>query len=194
MSNVTSARRPRFGWISPSARAMRSRWPALALLMLGTACAGPAARTSDVATSGEWLPFSGSWTASGTRTILDLEGDHWASILRLNGSLLLAGENKPGVGFRAELIGFADSRSGLVGRSVWTDERGDKVFSELKGEHVGTAEHVTGTFLGGTGRFAGVTGEYEFNWRYLLTAQDGSVGGRTSDLKGRVRVVAGPVQ
>ncbi len=82
----------------------------------------------------------------------------------------------------------------MVGRAVWTDDRGDQVFSDLKGEFVGTGNRVAGTFLGGTGRFAGATGEYEFQWRYLLTAEDGAVGGRTEGFKGRVRVGAASVQ
>ena len=72
----------------------------------------------------------------------------------------------------------------MVGRAVWTDERGDKVFSELKGEWVGTGNRIAGTFLGGTGRFAGATGEYEFQWQYVLTAEDGTVSGRTVGLQG----------
>jgi hypothetical protein len=171
-------------------RLATTRGPALALLLLGAACSGPEARTPQEAPAGGWLTFSGSWTASGTRTTLDLDAHHWASIMNLNGSLLLAGENKPGVGFRAEMVGFADSVTGLAGRSVWTDEHGDRVFSELKGEWVGTGNRITGTFLGGTGRFAGATGDYEFEWRYLITAEDGRVGGRSEGLKGRVRLGA----
>jgi hypothetical protein len=190
MGSATAVRRLRFGWIALSALATTR---GLALLVIGAACSGPAARTPEVPVGGgDWLTFSGTWSASGTRTTVDLEGDHWASILELNGSLLLAGENKPGVGFRAEMVGFTDSLTGLVGRSVWTDERGDKVFSELKGQWVGTGNRITGTFLGGTGRFAGATGDYEFQWRYIITAEDGRVGGRTEGLKGRVRVGAPP--
>lgn len=185
-----AVRRLRFGWIARSLADTRGR--TLALLVLGAACGGPAARTTEVPAADGWLTFSGSWTASGTRTTLDLDAHHWASIMDLNGSLLLAGENKPGVGFRAEMVGFADSATGLVGRSVWTDEHGDRVFSELKGEWVGTGNRITGTFLGGTGRFAGATGDYEFQWRYLLTAEDGRVGGRSEGLKGRVRLGASP--
>ena len=52
--------------------------------------------------------------------------------------MLLAGPGAPGVGFRSEVIALNDSATGLVGRSVWTDERGDQVFSELKGEGTAT--------------------------------------------------------
>lgn len=191
MGRAAVARRPRFGRITPSTPALRASWPALALLMLGVACGQPAATAQQA--PGEWRTFEGNWTASGTRTSLDLGSDHRASIVHLNGSLLLTGENTP-VGFGGEFVGFTDTQSGMVGRAVWTDERGDQVFSDLKGEWVGTGNRVAGTFLGGTGRYAGATGEYEFQWQYVLASEAGAVSGRTSGLKGRVRVGAGPVQ
>jgi hypothetical protein len=184
MGNVTASYRLRFRSIT-STTSIRTIWAALALLL--GAC-GPAARPPEGAVAGEWRTFGGSWTASGTRTTLDLESDHRASIVQMNGSLLLKGERTLGIGFRAEFVGFTDSRSGMVGRAVWTDERGDRVFSELKGEWVGTGNHIAGTFLGGTGRYAGITGEYEFQWQYVLAAEDGAVSGRTTGLKGRARV------
>ena len=178
-------RRLRFGRIAPSSLATAG---GLALLVLGAACSGPPARTPEAPAEGGWLAFTGSWTASGTRTTLDLDAHHWASIMNLNGSLLLAGANKPGVGFRAEMVGFADSVTGLVGRSVWTDEHGEMVYSELKGEVVGSGNHIVGTFVGGTGRYAGLTGDYTFQWQYVVDAEDGAVSGRVVDLKGRARL------
>ena len=56
--------------------AIRASWPALALLMLGAACGGPAATAQTAPAAGEWRTFEGSWTASGTRTTLDLGSDH----------------------------------------------------------------------------------------------------------------------
>ena len=101
--------------------------------------------------------------------------------------MLLAGPGRPGVGFRSELIALNDSAAGLQGRSVWTDERGDQVFSELKGEGTAAKNHITGALLGGTGRYAGVTGSYEFSWLYVIEAEDGSIQGRAVGLKGRFR-------
>ena len=72
----------------------------------------------------------------------------------------------------------------MQGRCVWTDERGDMVYSELKGEAVGSGNHIVGTFVGGTGRYAGVTGDYTFQWQYVVDAEDGAVSGRVVDLKG----------
>ena len=162
----------------------QSERPALFLLIVGAACWARQTTVQTVPAAGEWRTFEGSWTASGTRTSLDLGSDHRASIVHLNGSLLLTGENTPGVGFRAEFVGFTDTQSGMVGRAVWTDERGDQVFSDLKGEWVGTGNRIAGTFLGGTGRFAGATGEYEFQWRYVLTAEDGAVERSNRGLQG----------
>jgi hypothetical protein len=102
--------------------------------------------------------------------------------------VLLTGAQRPAVGFRAQAIGFSDSRAGMQGRCVWTDERGDMVYSELRGEFVGTGNHIVGTFIGGTGRYAGVTGDYTFQWQYVVDTEDGAVSGRVVDFKGRARL------
>jgi hypothetical protein len=104
-----------------------------------------------------------------------------------NGSLMLTGPSRPAVGFRAEAIVLNDSVTGMVGRAVWTDERGDQVFSELRGETTATGNRLFGTFLGGSGRYAGATGSYEFSWRFLVEAEDGTVQGQSMGLKGQVR-------
>jgi hypothetical protein len=102
--------------------------------------------------------------------------------------LLLAGTSRPSVGFLAEAVVLNDSATGMVGRAVWTDDRGDQVFSELRGESTATGNRVAGTFLGGTGRYAGAAGNYEFSWRFVLDSEDGAVQGQSMGLKGRVRV------
>jgi hypothetical protein len=160
----------------------------LAALLLTAACdrsVGPAPQTLP---GGEWRAFEGSWTASGTRRTLHLGANDRAAIFDMTGSLLLTGAERPAVGFRAQAIGFSDSRTGMQGRSVWTDERGDMVYSELKGEFVGTGNQIAGTFIGGTGRYAGVTGDYSFRWQYVIDAEDGAVSGRVVDFKGRARL------
>jgi hypothetical protein len=163
------------------------RCVALAPLLSVVACNPPTVRAPDVQRSGEWHTFEGSWSASGTRQTLILETDHRASTFDLTGSLLLTGDRGLGVGFRAKAIGFSDNLVGMQGRCVWTDERGDRVYSELKGEWVGTGNHIVGTFLGGTGRFAGISGDYSFQWEYVVESEDGGVSGRAVNLKGRSR-------
>ena len=104
--------------------------------------------------------------------------------------MLLTGAQRPAVGFQAQAIGFSDSRAGIQGRCVWTDERGDKVYSELKGEALGSGNHIVGTFTGGTGRYAGLTGDYSFQWEYVIGSEEEAVSGRAVDLKGRVRLAS----
>jgi hypothetical protein len=137
--------------------------------------------------SNEWREFKGSWNAAGTRRTLPLGAARKSSTIDLRGTMLLSGVERPGVGFRAEVIALVDSETGLVGRAVWTDERGDKVFSELRGEGTKERNHITGTILGGTGRYAGTIGTYEFSWQLVIDLEDGSMQGRTVDLKGRIR-------
>ncbi len=135
----------------------------------------------------EWREFGGTWTAAGSRHTIPLGNDRRASIANLDGTLLLAGPSRPGLGFRAEVVVFNDSTTGMVGRAVWTDERGDQVYSELRGEGTATGNRIAGNFLGGTGRYAGATGSYEFSWSFVLESEEGNVQGQSLGLKGRVR-------
>jgi hypothetical protein len=159
-----------------------------ALALVGMAACGPAAEPPRPAmASGEWRDFEGSWNAAGTRRTIPLGANRRGSIIDLRGTMLLTGPGRPGVGFRSEAIALVDSETGLQGRSVWTDERGDQVFTELKGEGTAARNRITGTILGGTGRYAGATGTYEFSWQFVLEAEDGSIQGSAVELKGRVR-------
>jgi hypothetical protein len=156
-------------------------------LALATAACGPSSDAAPRAAPGAELVFEGSWNASGSRRTLSLGEGRKASLLELRGTLLLHGPERPGAGFRSEVFALADSATGLQGRSVWTDERGDRVFSELQGEGDAARNHIKGTIVGGTGRYAGVTGSYEFSWHSLLESEEGSIQGRAVDLKGRIR-------
>jgi hypothetical protein len=159
----------------------------IGLAFVVAAC-GPAPESpKPIQAPGDWHEFEGYWNATGTRQTISLGDDRRSSVLYLSGTMLLAGPGRPGVGFRAETIAFVDSATGLSGRSVWTDERGDQVFSELKGEGTATRNRMEGTFLGGTGRYAGATGSYEFSWQFVIESEDGSIQGSSVGLKGRIR-------
>lgn len=135
-----------------------------------------------------WREFEGTWTAAGNREVIALGSARKASVSILRGSLLLSGPQRPALGVRAEAVVFNDSATGMIGRAVWTDDRGDQAWSELRGEGTATGNRIAGTFIGGTGRFAGITGDYAFTWRFVLETEDGTVQGQSVGLKGRVRV------
>jgi hypothetical protein len=139
-------------------------------------------------TISEWHEFAGTWNASGSRDIMRLGGDRRASISTYSGTLMLAGPSRPDIGFRSEAIVFTDSATGLVGRAVWTDEHGDAAFSELRGEGTAINNRIVGTFVGGTGRFAGARGGYEFAWKFVLDNGEGGVQGQSVGLHGRLRI------
>ena len=156
-------------------------------LAIAVAACGPATQQPRPVAEGEWMEFDGSWNGAGSRHTISLGEARVGSIVNLKGTLLLAGPGRPGVGFHSEVIGLTDSATGFQGRSVWTDEHGDQVFSELQGEGTAAKNRITGTILSGTGRYAGATGAYEFSWHWVMEAEDGLIQGRAVDLKGRVR-------
>jgi hypothetical protein len=160
------------------------------LLALGLAGCAPEPDHATVAplAAGAWHGFEGNLTAAGQRTALALGPGRRAALLELRGSLLVAGDQAPARGFGVELIGLSDTAEGFEGRAVWTDERGDQLYSALRGHAMQGGARIEGSFLGGSGRFAGAQGSYEFMWRFVLETEDGKVQGRTQDLRGRIRV------
>ena len=138
----------------------------------------------------QWNTFSGSWSAVGRRQTLPTETGRPAAIVQMSGSLVLTGSGGSGefpTAFRGEAIAFADGDRLGVGRAVWTDTRGDIVFSTLTVERVATGRRVAGTITGGTGRYEGVTGNWELTWQFVVETEEGEVQGRAADLRGRFR-------
>jgi hypothetical protein len=166
-----------------------ARWgfPLALLTLAALSCGGPAGEREAAPAPGEWRSFEGTGTATGQRQTLHLGPGRKVSIVNLTGSLVLVGERRLGQGFRSEVLGYTDTLKGGTAWSVWTDNRGDQVFGEFRGGPIGTGSRFTGTLLGGTGRYAGVTGEYEFEWQYVLDEEDGSIQGRITGLRGRFR-------
>jgi hypothetical protein len=163
-----------------------------ALVILGllslTACGHAPQSQPSAVEAGAWGDFHGTWTSTGTRNIMRLDGNRRASIATFEGTLMLAGPARPGVGFRSQAIVFNDTSTGLIGRAVWTDEHGDQAFSELRGQGSAQSNTIEGTFIGGTGRYAGITGTYSFSWKFLIENEDGVVQGQSVGLYGRARL------
>jgi len=155
---------------------------ALALVGLAPAAAGPEAPPAE-----GWRAFEGSWVISGRRYTVPVEGGATAAVVEVSGAVVLTKAEGLSHGFRGEAVGFDDGQGVSLGRSVWTDEHGDRLFSHLKGEPLETGKRIVGTITGGTGRYAGLEGEYSLTWQYVLAADDGVIQGRAARLQGRVR-------
>jgi hypothetical protein len=137
-----------------------------------------------------WRSFKGSWSATGRRDAMPIENDGVAALVRLSGAIVLIASGGLTSGFRGEVIGFDDGSRG-TGRAMWTDARGDRIFSTLVGEPLGTGRRVTATITGGTGRYRSITGDYSLTWQYVVDADDAAVQGRSADLTGRIRLAEG---
>jgi hypothetical protein len=157
----------------------------LALALAGASSVGPAQEP----VAGDWRPFSGTWVVSGRREAVAIEDGGTAAIVEVSGAVVLTSGDGLSRGFRGQAIGFEDGQGLGAGRSVWTDENGDRVFSRLKGESLRTGKRFVGTITGGTGRYAGLEGEYAFTWQYVVSGEGaaGVIQGRAADLTGRVR-------
>ena len=155
-----------------------------AALLVATALA-----LAPLAAADDWRTFDGTWSATGSRHSLST-GAGPAAIARLSGAIVLSGG--AGSGFTAEAIGFDDGNGTTTGRAVWTDSRGDRIFSALRAGPLQTGRSVTGTFTGGTGRWASATGDYSLTWQYVVAGEEEAIQGRSADLRGRIRLQAAP--
>lgn len=135
-----------------------------------------------------WRPFTAAWTLTGRREVLPTEGERPASVVTLSGALTVTSGEGLGKGLLGQLIGFDDGGTTLVGRAVFTDERGDHVYATLSAQPIGTGRKATATLTGGTGRFAGIEGSFSFSWEYVLHPESSDVDGRITDLSGRTRI------
>ncbi len=139
------------------------------------------------ASSDAWLAFEGHWSASGQFHSMPLYASKTAVVLALSGPVFLSKTGGMSHGFSGAAIAFDDGEGVSVGRAVWTDEHGDTLVSRLQGQAFGSGGRFSGTFIGGTGRYAGATGDYTFTWQYVVRTADGEIQGRTLGLSGRVR-------
>ena len=156
----------------------------LVLALAGLPAAGAAQGTPP---GDAWRTFEGSWAISGQRYTVPVEGGAIAAVVEASGAVVLAQAEALSRGFRGEAVTFDDGLGVSLGRAVWTDEHGDRLFSRLRGEPLEAGKRIVGIITGGTGRYAGLEGEYSFTWQYVLSAEDGAIQGRAPRLQGRVR-------
>jgi len=134
-----------------------------------------------------WRSFEGTWAATGRRFPLEFEGGGTAVVVEFSGAVVVKAGSGLSHGFQGRLIGFDDGQGLSTGRAVWTDGHGDRIYSRLRGERLEAGTRLVGTITGGTGRYAGIEGEYTFTWQYMVPGEDGTFEVRASNLSGRYR-------
>ena len=131
--------------------------------------------------------FEGTWSASGQRQMLPTEAGVSALTIQLSGAVSIRTGSGMSRGFRGEVLGFDDGTGQAAGRAVWTDERGDRIFSVLQGDVLAAGtRQMRAIITGGSGRYAGFSGEYEFTWRHLIAVDNAQVNGQAVNLRGYV--------
>jgi hypothetical protein len=134
-----------------------------------------------------WKTFEGTWSVTGQQTLLPTEKSP-ASISQLSGAVALEASDGLTRAFRGQVISYDDGSGTVSGRAVWTDHNNDRVFSILKGDMFDTHRRVSGTITGGTGAYAGMSGDYTFEWQYVFTGEGSAIQGRAVNLRGRFRL------
>ena len=89
--------------------------------------------------------------------------------------------------FETDCVAFADDEMSL-GRCVWTGPLGDLVFVELRGTGLAGFGATRGKFVGGTGKYQGVEGGFQFDWNYSVSSgQDATFDGYSLEMRGHYR-------
>ncbi len=140
----------------------------------------------------EWRPFAGTWTLAGKRISLPTGGARRASVIHASGTFVITKGETLGRGFFGEVVGFDDGGALLVGRAVFTDSLGQKIFATLRAQPLGADRTATATITGGTGRWAGLEGEFAFSWRFVVETGEEDFDALALDLSGRVRRASSP--
>ncbi len=132
--------------------------------------------------------FTGRWDVIGKALKLEMGTERTVTAVRLEGAVVLEG-GAEGLarGFRVQCLGMRDNKSGGAGRCVWKDRFDDEIWSEITTEDPDSHES-RGAIVGGTGKFEGMRGEFQFDWVFMLpAAEEGPVRGYTTGLMGSWR-------
>ncbi len=132
--------------------------------------------------------FEGNWDVEGTTESMEID-DGQISIYRVEGPVKITNSSS-GLAreFSSRCVGVSDEETGGIGRCVWVDSAGESLFLELSGEIIGpmgTTREAVGIVIGGTGKYAGLQGEFEADflfWESVL--EPGKITLRNTSFKG----------
>jgi hypothetical protein len=143
-----------------------------------------AARAEEPTTTPEGQ-FTARWVVTGEWRGLGLGPTREVIVADLSGRLdVVPGGSGPIVDLASRCFVLWDSSLGGSGRCRWRHPSGDEIFGEVEGDLLAGGKPVTGRFVGGTGRYAGISGELRFaKWdAFLLDREDR---GEQEDQRGR---------
>jgi hypothetical protein len=168
-------------------RSSRSAAPILIaiLLLLSAAASAPggAAGRAPLKQSGS---FQAQWSIAGTQQGLDFGPARSLSIYEHSGTVTVVRSDGLVGNALSKCIGLGDTAKGDVSRCIWIDAAGEKIFSELtaRTDAESTTGRGSGTFVGGTGRFEGITGSYEIDRVNVPSLDPEKIEGRSLRMQG----------
>jgi hypothetical protein len=129
--------------------------------------------------------FSARWVVTGTWRGLGLGEKREVIVADLGGRLDVLPQGGALVDLASRCLVFWDSATGGTARCRWTHPSGDEIFSEVEGGLLAEGTPVSGRFVGGTGRYAGISGEFRFaGWSALYLEREPR-GAERDDREGR---------
>lgn len=136
--------------------------------------------------------FAGTWVANGSKEVLAFGSDREIALFKISGDVNIL-NNKIGKksNYWSECIGLADSETGSDIRCVWRSLDGQEIYLSLKGTRMEKGSSITGSIIGGTGAFKGITGTLRFTWSMMSFNQVNSetgISGFSKDLKGTYKL------
>ena len=143
------------------------------------------AQPSELAKEGT---FEGNWDVEGSTESMEMD-DGQISIYRVTGPVEITNSSS-GLAreFQSRCVGVSDEETGGIGRCVWVDTAGESLFLELSGEIIGpmgTTREAVGIVVGGTGKYAGLQGDFEADFLFWESAlEDGKITLRNTSFKG----------
>jgi len=135
--------------------------------------------------------FTGFWTVSGSVHVLERGDRVVATAGRLTGKVV--GNTSQGAipAFDTDCVVFSDTRERGIARCVWTGATGDQIYVDVTSDGPAGFGRARGEFAGGTGRYDGMSGSFQFEWNYSLgRGADATLDGHTLQMSGRYRLRA----
>jgi len=133
--------------------------------------------------------FEGTLTATGNRQMLEFMDERTVFTFSLEGHINLKNAVGETADFWADWVGLWDSKTGGTARCVWDDMKGQKIYVVLNGTQLEKGATLTGEFVGGTGAFQGIQGNFIFTWTTAsFDTGDKVIAGYAKDIKGSYRL------
>ena len=129
--------------------------------------------------------FEGTLMATGDRKSIDFFENRSVFTFSLEGHVNLKDAVGQTADFWAKWVGLWDTQTGGTARCVWKDGTGQKIFIVINGSQLEKGSVFTGEFVGGTGAFKGIQGNFSLCWTSLsLNTGDHVISGYTKNIKG----------